>query len=88
MNKHYKKSLVALVAAQNGLTLKDAAERIDQTLDAINELTKNPGDTLQLRGFGTLATKLRAARTGRNPQTGQPIEIPAKVVTTLKSAAK
>ena len=71
-----KTELVAAVAAKTGQTKKSAEESIAATLHVITgELAK--GGTVQLIGFGTFAVKNRAARTTRNPRTGEPIQLPA-----------
>ncbi len=65
---------------------KDAKITKSQAQDALNSLTKNvekslkKGKKVTLVGFGTFSTSKRAARTGRNPQTGKPIRIPARRV--------
>ncbi|EAT10701.1 HU family DNA-binding protein, partial [Bermanella marisrubri] len=60
-----------------------AGRALDATVDAITNALKE-GDQVVLVGFGTFAVKERAARTGRNPQTGQPIEIAAAKVPGFK----
>ena len=65
---------------------KDAKITKSQAQDVLNSLTKNvekslkKGKKVTLVGFGTFSTSKRAARTGRNPQTGKPIRIPARRV--------
>ena len=65
---------------------KDAKISKGQASEAVDSFTKNvqkalkKGQKVTLVGFGTFATSKRAARTGRNPQTGKPIKIPAKKV--------
>ncbi len=65
---------------------KDAKITKSQAQDALNSFTKNvekslkKGKKVTLVGFGTFSTSKRAARTGRNPQTGKPIRIPARRV--------
>mgnify|MGYP001170352147 FL=1 len=65
---------------------KDARITKSQAQDALNSFTKNVGDSLKnggkvtLVGFGTFSTSQRAARIGRNPQTGQTINISARRV--------
>ena len=68
--------LVAKVAEKAGLTKKDAEKAVGAFTEAVQEALVE-GDKVQLIGFGTFETKDRAARTGRNPQTGKAIEIPA-----------
>ena len=71
-----KTELVANVAEKAGLTKKDAEKAVNALFSSIEEaLVKD--DKVQMIGFGTFAVKDRAARTGRNPQTGAEIKIPA-----------
>ena len=61
-----------------------------ELVDAISQrsgITKN-GDSIVLPGFASLSVKERAARTGRNPSTGQPLNIPASKVVSFKAGAK
>ena len=58
-----------------GVTLKDTAVFVDATIKAIQDAVVN-GDKVQIVGFGTFETTTRAARVGRNPQTGENISIP------------
>jgi nucleoid DNA-binding protein len=62
-----------------------AAETIDALFNLIRGATE-AGEKVTLCGFGTFALKTRAARTGRNPQTGLPVEIPASTTLTFKAA--
>ena len=71
-----KTELIAAVAAQTGLTKKDAEQAVNAALDTITaEIAK--GEKVALAGFGTFETKHREARTGRNPLTGAAVEIAA-----------
>lgn len=54
-----------------------AEEAVDAVFDAVRSAVDR-GETIQIRGFGTFAMKTRKGRIGRNPQTGAPIDIPAK----------
>ena len=69
-----KAELIAAIADQTGQTKVDVTQTLDALLDLIGA-TLAQGDKLQLTGFGVFETQHRAARTGRNPQTGQAIEI-------------
>ena len=71
-----KTELVAAVAEQAGLSKKDAEAAVKAFTDVVAEALK-AGDKIQLVGFGTFEVSERAARTGRNPQTGKDIVIPA-----------
>ena len=78
-----KAELVSDVAAKPTLTKKDVSEAVDAVFEAIQEdLAK--GEKVQLIGFGTFEVRDRAARKGRNPQTGAEIEIPASKVPAFK----
>ena len=59
-----------------GVTLKDTTVFVDATIKAIQDAVV-AGEKVQLVGFGTFETTARAARTGRNPQTGETLDIPA-----------
>jgi DNA-binding protein HU-beta len=78
-----KTELVNAVAEKAGLTKKDAAKAVDAVLGAVTE-TLSKGDKVQLVGFGNFEVRERAARTGRNPQTGKEIKIPATKVPAFK----
>lgn len=78
-----KAELVSEVALKTKLTKKQVANTVDAILDSIQEnLAK--GEKVQLIGFGTFEVRHRAARKGRNPQTGDEIEIPASEVPAFK----
>lgn len=80
-----KGDLVNELAGACGLTQQDAAHGLDTLLDAITQRTA-AGEKVIIRGFGTFQMKSRAARTGRNPQTGLPVDIPASTTLTFKAA--
>ncbi len=71
-----KNDLVAKVADKTGLSKSDAGKAVDGVFDAISEALKG-GDEVRLVGFGTFAVAARAASEGRNPRTGDKINIPA-----------
>ena len=71
-----KTELIAAVAEKTGQTKKSTEETIVATFDAITKALA-AGDKVQLIGFGNFEVKERAARTGRNPQTGEPMDIAA-----------
>ena len=71
-----KTELVSVVADKAGLTKADADRAIKALLDAVTDCLKS-GDKLSLVGFGTFSVSQRAARKGKNPQTGAKIDIPA-----------
>jgi DNA-binding protein HU-beta len=80
-----KTDLIAKVAEVAEMTKKDSTKVVDAVLDAIAEALKN-GEKVQLLGFGTFMVRERAARKGRNPQTGEEIDIPATKVPAWKPA--
>jgi DNA-binding protein HU-beta len=71
-----KTDLVAAVAEATDLTKADAAAATDAVFDAITAALKD-GDTVSMIGFGSFAVSERAAREGRNPRTGETIQIAA-----------
>ncbi len=70
-----KNDLVAKVAAGAGLSKADSAKAVDGILDAISNALEQ-GSDVRLIGFGTFSVLSRAASTGRNPRTGETIQIP------------
>jgi len=78
-----KSELIDAIATASDLTKADAGRALDAVLDAVTTALKG-GDQVTLVGFGTFLVKERAARTGRNPQTGQEINIAASKVPTFK----
>lgn len=74
-----KNEFIALVAEKAGMTKKDAERASDAVFAAIEDIMA-AGDKLQLLGFGTFKTKERAARMGRNPGTGEPMQIEAATI--------
>ncbi|MBQ3888467.1 MAG: HU family DNA-binding protein [Clostridia bacterium] len=81
-----KTELIAAVAKDAKLSKKDAEAAVKATFDAIEGSLKK-GDKVQLIGFGTFEVRERAARTGRNPQTGKEIKIKAAKVPAFKAGA-
>lgn len=79
-----KAELIDAIAASAGLSKADAGKALDATLAAVTGALKG-GDSVSLVGFGTFQVKERAARTGRNPQTGATIEIAAAKVPGFKA---
>lgn len=78
-----KTELINAVAEASELSKKDATKAVDAVFDTILESLKK-GDKVQLIGFGNFEVRERAARKGRNPQTGEEIEIPASKVPAFK----
>ncbi len=79
-----KGELIDAVAAAANLSKADASRAVEAVLDSITGALKN-GDQVSLIGFGTFGVKRREARTGRNPQTGAPIQIAASNVPGFKA---
>lgn len=78
-----KSELIDAVAASADISKAAAARAVDGLVDAITDALKK-GEQVTLIGFGTFAVKERAARTGRNPQTGATINIAAAKVPGFK----
>jgi DNA-binding protein HU-beta len=74
-----KGDLVEVVSGEAGLSKADASRAVESVITAITKALKG-GNQVSLVGFGTFAVKKRAARTGRNPRTGEAIEIRASKV--------
>ena len=74
-----KQDLIAKVAEATDLTKKDSAAAVDAVFAAVTEFLSE-GEKVQLIGFGNFEVRERAARKGRNPQTGKEIEIAASKV--------
>ena len=79
-----KMELIQEVSERAGLAKKDAEKALNALLDTVAD-TLASGDKVQLVGFGSFETKAREARTGRNPKTKEPIEIPATKVPVFKA---
>ena len=82
-----KQELVEFIAAKAGLTKADATRALDAALEGITTGLKKEGK-VALVGFGTFTAKERAAREGRNPQTGETVKIAARVVPGFKAGNK
>lgn len=74
-----KSDLINVVTEATELPKKDATKAVDAVFEAITEALQS-GDKVQLVGFGNFEVRERSARKGRNPQTGEEIEIPASKV--------
>lgn len=79
-----KTELIEAIAASADLSKAAAGRALDAMIEAITDALRKD-DPVVLVGFGTFAVKERAARTGRNPQTGQPIEIAAARIPGFKA---
>ena len=79
-----KTELIAAVAEKAEISKKDAEKAVGAVIDVITKALVE-GDKVQLVGFGTFEVRQRNARTGKNPATGEEIEIPASKVPAFKA---
>lgn len=79
-----KGEFVEAVATRAGMSKVDAAGAVDAVLDSLTAAMKD-GEQITLVGFGTFLVRKREARTGRNPRTGEPLEIAASNVPSFKA---
>ncbi len=79
-----KSELVDAIASSADISKAAAGRALDAVTEAITQSLQK-GDQVALVGFGTFLVKDRAARTGRNPQTGAPIDIPAAKIPSFKA---
>ena len=82
-----KEELVAEISKKAGVTQKEASEVLASLVDTIQK-TVAKGKKVTLVGFGTFEPRKRAARVGRNPQTGKELKIPAKTVPAFSAGKK
>ena len=82
-----KAQLIDAIASSAGLTKADAKKALDAFIDSTSGALKK-GDRVALVGFGSFSVAKRSARTGRNPQTGKEITIPAKNVVKFKAGSE
>lgn len=82
-----REELVAEIAKQTKLTQKSVGEVLTAIIDVTQDTVKK-GEKVTLVGFGTFEPGKRAARNGRNPQTGEAINIEAKTVSTFSAGKK
>jgi DNA-binding protein HU-beta len=82
-----KAELIDAIASESGLSKVDAKKALDGFVTATANAMK-AGDRISLVGFGSFSVSNRAARTGRNPQTGKEIKIAAKNVIRFKAGAE
>ncbi|UXO88766.1 HU family DNA-binding protein [Bacillus safensis] len=80
-----KTELVSAVVEKTGLSKKEVASVVDVTLHVIESTLKEEGQ-VKIAGFGTFEVTTRAARKGRNPQTGEEIDIPETKAPKFKAA--
>ena len=79
-----KQELIERMAGKTGLNKKDCAAALDGFLSAVTEALQ-AGEAVKLTRFGPFEVKHRAARTGRNPQTKETMEIPAQTIPVFKA---
>lgn len=82
-----KAELVEAIASEAKLTKADAKKALDAFINATSKALKK-GDRIALVGFGSFSVTKRAARKGRNPQTGKEIKIAAKKVVKFKAGSE
>ena len=80
-----KTEIISAIAEKAGLTKKDAERALNATIDTIAAALAQ-GDKVQIAGLGSFEVKCREARTGRNPQTGETIQIAASKLPAFKAA--
>lgn len=81
-----KTELINSIAEKAEITKKDANTAIDAFMNTVKE-TLSAGESVHLVGFGTFDVSNRAARTGRNPKTGDPVEIAASKSPKFKASS-
>ena len=81
-----KAELVDAIAKESKLSKKDSKTALEATIKSIQKSLKK-GDRISLVGFGSFSVAKRAARVGRNPQTGKPLNIKAKKVVKFKAGS-
>lgn len=84
-----KAELITKIAenCERDLTKKDVEAVVNTFMKTVEEALVS-GDSIQLIGFGSFVVKQRASRTGKNPKTGESIEIPASLVPSFKASSK
>ena len=87
-NSVTKADFVSHMAAKSGISKSNASAALDALIEAIEKALTNSaaGDGVRVPGLGTFTVRQRAARAGRNPQTGQPIQIAASKSVGFKAA--
>jgi DNA-binding protein HU-beta len=79
-----KSELIDAIAEKSGLNKTDASKALSATLESVTDALK-AGEKVALIGFGAFSVSLRAARTGKNPQTGEALAIPASKAAKFKA---
>ena len=83
-NKMTKDELVTKISEEAGITKKEAGEALKAFTGSVSEAMAK-GDSVSLVGFGSFSVSQRSARTGRNPQTGETIQIPLRKTVKFKA---
>ncbi|MEK7510090.1 MAG: HU family DNA-binding protein [Patescibacteria group bacterium] len=79
-----KEQLIEAMATKANISKKAASDALETMLNSITNSLKS-GDSVTLTGFGTFGSSRRAARQGRNPRTGETVQIPARTVPRFKA---
>ena len=82
-----KKDLINAISKEAGMAKNESEAALNAVISCLTDLLAK-GDSIVLPGFASISVKKRAARTGRNPSTGQPITIPASNVVSFKTGSK
>lgn len=82
-----KKDLIDAISKRAGMAKNESEVALNAVISCLTDLLAQ-GDSIILPGFASLSVKTRAARTGRNPSTGEPINIPASKVVNFKTGTK
>ncbi len=82
-----KQELIDAIAAESGLSKKDSKTALEAVVKTVGTTLKK-GDKVTLIGFGTFSVAARAAKTGRNPQTGKELQIKAKKVVKFSTGSE
>jgi len=78
------KDIARIVASKTGYKLKETIEIIDAAMDAIVDELLNTNNDVRMTGLGTFVVNVREAHVGRNPRTGEPVDVPDKNVIKFK----
>lgn len=82
-----KKEFIASISEVSGLNKSDSETALNAVINCLTDLLAK-GDSIVLPGFASLSVKARPARTGRNPATGAPLDIPAGKAVSFKTGSK
>ena len=78
-----RKELAAILSEKTGFTVKESAEFLDRVFEILTE-TLERGEKIKIHGFGNFVVREKRARRGRNPKTGEPLQISGRRVVTFK----